>query len=102
MVGRALLSWRAIVRHTMRAKKKTDTSALIAIAEALAAQRPRCHKTTSDLAAVVFIIKLHARGFDVSLGDAEGCIDRMRIAVQSGIYPDELLAQAGPKAPLEC
>jgi hypothetical protein len=41
---------------------------------------------------------MHAKGFDVSLSTVHECIRRMRIAVETGTYPDDLLAQSGESA----
>jgi hypothetical protein len=79
----------------MPAPSGKTLDALLAEGKRLAAKRPGCHRTCSDLAAAVFIAKMHERGCDVSLASVEGCIQRMRIAVETGVYPDDLLAKAG-------
>ena len=68
---------------------------LMAEGEALLAYRPGCEKLQNELYAVSLILGLHARGFDVSLDGLEGCIQRMRITVETGVYPEDLLQRAG-------
>lgn len=63
--------------------------------EHLLKKRPRCGKMLNDLTAATLIAKMCAAGFDVDREDAEECIRRMRIAVDTGIYPDALLGKAG-------
>ncbi len=70
---------------------------LLAEAEALAKQRHGCHHTRNDLGAAILIGKMFAEGMDVSLATLEGCVERIRIAVVTGDYPQELLEQARRK-----
>lgn len=67
---------------------------LVAEGEKLLRSRPLCHKMRNDLTAAILMHKMHVAGFEVSLENVEQCIRRMRIAVDTGIYPDQLLAQA--------
>jgi hypothetical protein len=67
---------------------------LVAKGETLIHERPFCHKTRNDLAAATFLCKLHQRGFEVALSEVRECIRRMQIAVDTGVYPEELLRQA--------
>jgi hypothetical protein len=69
----------------------TPWQSYVSEAEQLAALLPNCRRMVSELTAVVLLARLHADGFQVSLGEAEGCLDRMRIAVKTGVYPEEML-----------
>jgi len=71
-------------------------AALLAEGRRLIEKRPRCHKSLNDHTAAVIIAKMHAdHGIDAGLRIAEECIARIRIAVETGIYPEEMLRQAG-------
>ena len=59
--------------------------------ERLTKQRPRCHYTSGDLQCILLIRKLHAAGFEVSVADAQRCLERIRIAAETGTYPQALL-----------
>jgi hypothetical protein len=59
--------------------------------ERLLEARPFCHKMKNDLTAATLICKLHQQGLVETVQEAEGCVRRMQIAVDTGIYPDELL-----------
>jgi hypothetical protein len=60
----------------------------------LAALMPACHQMANELQAVVLVAKMHDQGFNVAVTDAESCVERMRIAVATGTYPDHLLQAA--------
>lgn len=68
--------------------------ALLAEGEMLLQARPHCHKTLNDFSAAMLICKMHDQGFQVSLPMARDCIARMKIAVETGEYPDHLLEEA--------
>ena len=82
----------------MSTHAELDFLSLIAQGEQLVAERPFCHKTLNDQMAIVFMAKLADKGYAVNVADAEACIDRMQIAVDSGVYPEELLQQAAKPA----
>lgn len=63
----------------------------VAEAEQLAGMLPLSRRMVSELTAVVLLAKMQADGFDVSRAEAEGCLERMRIAVKTGVYPEEML-----------
>ncbi len=70
--------------------------ALIAEGRRLLEMRPSCHKTLNDLTAAVLISQMHSEGgVESGVRLAEDCIARMRVAVETGIYPDEMLRKAG-------
>jgi hypothetical protein len=75
-----------------------DLRKLIAQGEQLVAERPYCHKTLNDQMAIVFMSKLAEKGYSVKVADAVSCLERMKIAVDSGVYPEELLRQAAKPA----
>ena len=60
----------------------------------LAALMPACHQMANELQAVVLVAKMHGQGFNVAVSDAESCVERMRIAVATGTYPQHLLEEA--------
>ncbi|MDZ4288293.1 MAG: hypothetical protein U0984_10055 [Prosthecobacter sp.] len=60
----------------------------------LAALMPACHEMANELQAVVLVSKMHGQGFNVAVSDAESCVERMRVAVASGTYPQHLLEEA--------
>jgi len=72
----------------------TYLECLLAEGTRLAELRPRCHHSQGDLQAMVLIVRMLAQGYDVTIADAEGCLARLRIAVETGVYPDELLRLA--------
>lgn len=67
---------------------------LVEEGEKLLVGRPFCHKMQNDLTALAFTAKLHHHGYEVSFADAEQCLRRLRITIDTGIYPDKLLNQA--------
>ncbi len=70
--------------------------ALIDEGRRLLEMRPSCHKTLNDLTAAVLIAKMQAEGeMESGFRLAEECIARMRVAVETGIYPEEMLRRAG-------
>lgn len=64
---------------------------MLAEARELAASLPLSHLILSEVQAVVFTGKLHSQGFEISLPEAAACIDRLRIMVETGVYPGHLL-----------
>jgi hypothetical protein len=71
-----------------------SADALIERAERLLKLRPFSKKVVDDLTAATLICKLHKQGLAVSVDEAEQCLRRIEIAVDTGIYPDELLRKA--------
>jgi hypothetical protein len=57
--------------------------ALITEGDRLLAVKPYCHEMRNELGAAVLIAKLYAKGFDVTLADAEGCLARMRTVIET-------------------
>ena len=56
--------------------------------------RPHCHGTLNEMTAARMIAKMLDQGFDVSIEELEGCIHRMRVAVETGQYPHDMLRAA--------
>ena len=65
-------------------------AALKAEGETLLVQRD-CHKMRNEMAALILLAKLWAPGVAVPISIAEGCLERMRITVATGQYPEHLL-----------
>ena len=62
--------------------------------ERLCALRPDCHQTLNDLTALMMIARMNGQGLHVSFVMAEQCVARMRVAVETGKYPDQMLENA--------
>ena len=66
-------------------------AAQLAEARELLQQRTKCHDTNNDMMALEWLETLWKRGFPLEASLAEDCVRRMRIAVERGDYPRELL-----------
>ena len=61
--------------------------------QSLMEKRPGCHLCSNDMQAATLIWAMHKQGLEVDVRMIEGCIKRMRIAVESGVYPVHLLGE---------
>jgi hypothetical protein len=59
-------------------------------AEQLVKANPRDHQLMNDAGTVAFFARMHSKGKAVSVEAAQHCVERMRIAVESGEYPEGL------------
>lgn len=65
--------------------------AVVQQARALAAQRPRCWMTQSDLSAMNFLFALHEKYGSNDLPIVRASLERIRVACETGTYPEHLL-----------
>jgi hypothetical protein len=80
--------------NTHHSEEQARLRMLVTEGIGLADLRPKCHYMANELMATVLIAKMHESGFDVSIADAEECVNRMRVAIQTGAYPMELLQES--------
>ena len=64
----------------------------MAEAEGLAAARPRCHGCRNEIQSGRFICALREAGYPQTVEMVEKCLVRLRIAVGTGRYPQEMLS----------
>lgn len=50
-----------------------------------------CHRLANDVEAIVLVHKMHEAGFQVDVEDARRCMERIRVCIETGSYPDHLL-----------
>jgi hypothetical protein len=54
-------------------------------------QRRGCHHCLNDLQAATLIVAMHKIGLEVNVATIDGCIERIKVAVETGHYPAHLL-----------
>lgn len=64
---------------------------LVEEAKELMAGNSFCHRLTNDVEAIVLVQKMQVAGFQVDVRDARRCIERIRVCIETGSYPDHLL-----------
>lgn len=63
-------------------------------AEQLANRLPQSRRMVTELTAIVLLARMQAGGYEISIAEADGCLERMRVAVETGVYPEEMLQAA--------
>jgi hypothetical protein len=76
------------------ADEQKTLESLLEEGQRLAASMPMSHRMANELQAVLLVAKMHAAGFKVAMADAASCVERMRIAVANGVYPQDLLRES--------